>query len=58
LAFQYPAHVLKINDNNNIEYIKEIKQYKYNYIYTDIAVCNLTCHTSTGTHMQYRITLC
>ena len=23
--------------------------------YTDIAVCSLTCHTITGTHMLYRI---
>jgi len=26
--------------------------------YTDIAVCSLTCHTITGTHVPYRITQC
>jgi len=26
--------------------------------YTDIAVCSLTCHTATGTHMPYSITQC
>jgi len=25
--------------------------------YTDIAVRSLTCHTATGTHMPYRITV-
>ena len=26
--------------------------------YTDIAVHSLTCHTTMGTHMPYRITQC
>jgi len=38
---KYPVHWVIVGD--------EVK-------YTDIAVSSLTCHTATGTHMQYRIT--
>jgi len=47
--FEVREHVLSMHHQNSDE--SKAK-------YTDIAVRSPTCHTTTGTHMPYRITQC